>query len=318
MSLIDRYLRSVHDCLPASTVDDIIRELSEDIHAQAADREAELGRPLTDTDLEALLKQYGHPMLLAARYRPQRQLISPVVFPFYWLAIKIALGSAVAVRLAIAVAMLVGGSPADRVIGPLAAFPFTGAVTIFGWVTLAFVVLDLCMPHITGASVWSPRSLPELIPEAPRRRLGLVAEIIASTVFLWWWLAIPYYPFLVFGPAASFIEMAPAWRALHLPIAGLWLAGLAVLWIILFRPAWTRLRVAWRVGANLVGLVIAFVLLRADAIVTLVPVADASAPAAGVVHAINLGFRIGVVVWICAALWEIVRDLWHWRAPRTA
>ena len=69
MTLIDRYLHAVRSFLPASRQDDIIRELAEDIHAQAADREEALGRPLTDAETGALLRQFGHPMLLAAKCR---------------------------------------------------------------------------------------------------------------------------------------------------------------------------------------------------------------------------------------------------------
>src|SRR6266446_9440124 len=58
----------------------------------------ELGRPLSEDEIAALLKQHGSPILVASRYRHEnrtvnfgRQLIGPVVFPFYWIAIKVAL-----------------------------------------------------------------------------------------------------------------------------------------------------------------------------------------------------------------------------------
>jgi len=174
MTLIDRYLHAVRSFLPASRQDDIIRELSDDIYSQAADREEALGRPLTDAETGALLRQFGHPMLLAAKYRPQRQLIGPPLFPFYWFALKTALGAALIVHGAIALAMVVGGQPADRIIGPLAAFPFGPAVTVFGWVTLAFAGIQMVMPHLRGIDAWNPDRLPIPGTEAVPSRLGLV------------------------------------------------------------------------------------------------------------------------------------------------
>jgi hypothetical protein len=104
--------------------------------------------------------------------------------------------------------------------------------------------------------------------------------------------------------------MAPVWMTIHLPLAILWLAALAVRWTLLFRPGLRRLRVAFDIAANLVGLVVAVILLKADAIVRLVPGADAGAHAAdlpALVHVIDMSFRIAIVVWICAALWDLVK-----------
>jgi hypothetical protein len=311
MDLIDRYLYAVRGFLPGSSQDDIIRELAEDIRAQKSDREEELGRPLTADDEAALLKQFGHPMLLAARYRRSQQLISPVVFPYYWLALKIAGSIALAVQMAMAVAMVVNGQPGGQVIGRLAAFPFTGLVTLFGWMTIAFAIVDLNVRHITSRlpGSWDPRTLAEPPRELlPKNAWSAGVELVVSTVFLGWWLAIPQNPFLVFGPAAAFLSMAPAWKAMHMTIAVLWLASLAVRWTLLFRPGMRRLRLAFDIGANVVGLVVAAILLKAEAIVTLAPGFDPGAHAADLsrlVHVIDTSFRIAV--WICTTVWEIAK-----------
>jgi hypothetical protein len=87
MELLDQYLRSVRSCLPAAQRDDIVSELSENIRAQIEDKEGELGRPLNEGELEAILKQHGHPLVVASRYRQDqssvafgRQIIGPVLF----------------------------------------------------------------------------------------------------------------------------------------------------------------------------------------------------------------------------------------------
>src|ERR1700720_3284598 len=90
MELLDQYLKSIRSCLPEAQRDDIINELSENIHSQMEDKEGELGRPLSEAEVEAILKQHGHPLLVASRYRHDqrsvafgRQWIGPVLFPFY-------------------------------------------------------------------------------------------------------------------------------------------------------------------------------------------------------------------------------------------
>ena len=44
-----------------------------------------MGRPLAPQEYQQLIKQIGHPGLLAGRYGPRRQLIGPEILPFYWL-----------------------------------------------------------------------------------------------------------------------------------------------------------------------------------------------------------------------------------------
>src|SRR5216684_1036988 len=91
MDLINRYLQAVKFWLPAKQKQDIIAELSEDIHSQIEERESALGRKLTDDDVEQVLRQRGRPLLVAEKYLPQKSLIGPVVFPAYWFVLRLAL-----------------------------------------------------------------------------------------------------------------------------------------------------------------------------------------------------------------------------------
>lgn len=90
MELLDQYLQAVKKGLPKGRQDDIIEELSANILSQFNDREAELGRPLSGPEQEAILNQHGDPLRVAARYRSDqgrlvigRQLIGPALFPAY-------------------------------------------------------------------------------------------------------------------------------------------------------------------------------------------------------------------------------------------
>ena len=255
--LIERYLQNVRISLPAARRDDIVRELAEDIRTQIADREEELGRTLSEDEQEALLKHFGHPLALATRYGPQRHVIGPALFPVYWMTLKIALGGALAVNVAIAIAWLATGSPAGRALGHLASFPFTIGVTVFGWITLVFALLDLNLPRLLEHA-WADLKVVTLPrPEGKGRRWTLLAEIVGGTVFLIWWLAIPRSPVLLFGPAAAFLAPAPIFDQLYVPIAAIWLASLVVLWAVLLRPDWARVRTIGRFLTDTLSLVLA-------------------------------------------------------------
>src|SRR5439155_15304481 len=91
MELIERYLQAVKFWLSKNQRQDIIAELSEDIHSQIEERESALGRKLTDDDVEQILKQRGRPLLVAEKYLPQKSLIGPVLFPAYRFVLKLAL-----------------------------------------------------------------------------------------------------------------------------------------------------------------------------------------------------------------------------------
>src|SRR5262249_5755389 len=89
MELLDRYLSFIRFLLPRGKQQDIIAELSEDLRSQIADQEAELGRPLGEPELEAILKQCGHPLLVAARYQSEQALIGQPFYPLYTLGLKL-------------------------------------------------------------------------------------------------------------------------------------------------------------------------------------------------------------------------------------
>ena len=309
--LIERYLQNVRLSLPAARREDIVRELAEDIRTQVADREEELGRALSEDEQEALLKHFGHPLALATRYGPQRHVIGPALFPVYWMTLKIALGGALAVNVAIAIAWLATGSPAGRAVGHLVTFPFTIAITVFGWVTLVFALLDLNLPRLLEHA-WADLKVVALPrPEGKGRRWTLLAEIVGGSVFLIWWLAIPQSPILLFGPAAAFLAPAPIFHQLYVPVTAIWLASLVVLWAVLLRPDWARVRTIGRFLTDFLSLVLAAILLRADAVVQLAPGVEATDKLVDVVRFINTQARIVVLIWLLAATWQIFYSMYR-------
>ena len=184
-------------------------------------------------------------------------------------------------------------------------------MTVFGWVTLVFALLDLNLPRLLDHAWVDLKGLALPPAEGKGRRWTLIAEIVGSTAFLIWWLAIPQSPFLVFGPAAAFLAPAPIFYQLYAPISVIWLASLVVLWAVLLRPDWARVRTIGRFVDDALSLVLATILLRADAVVQLAPGVEATDKLVEVVRFINTQARIVLLIWLLAALWQIVYSMYR-------
>ena len=323
MEILDSYLKTVASALPSAQRDDIIRELSENIHSEIEDKESELGHPLAEAELEALIKRHGHPLLVASRYRQDqrsfsfgRQLIGPTLFGFYTKVLSFNLGLTSIVILVIFTALLASGQPLG--FNDAIATFFYQLLIQFTIVTFIFMAIDR---HLTKyPDRWDPRKpnaahYPALTPSARATtvpRIESVSQIIAIFVFLGWLEAIKSTPFLVFGPAAAFLKAAPVWSRLYAPVVILAVAQMAQSVINLFRPDWVRLRSFVRVAAGAVGLVICFFLLKAG--VWVVP--GAANLSSGYQEAIAIVNK--TILWSLSAavvIQAVILSLW---APRPA
>jgi len=116
--LLDRYIHALKVMLPPGKAEDIAAEVKSDLESLAEDRAMELGRGLRPSEMSVILKQRGHPVLVASRYRdrPGRGLISPLLFPFYWFTLRASLAVWVTIRVIIAVFALQGTAPAQAIL----------------------------------------------------------------------------------------------------------------------------------------------------------------------------------------------------------
>ena len=200
MELIDRYLQSVKLALPKAQQNDVIRELTDEILSQIEERETAFGRPLTEDEQVALLKQLGHPMLLAARYRKQQYLIGPAIFPIYWMVLKLVL-AVVLIGMAIAaVAVAATGRGLGAALGALAQYPFA-AISTFAWITVVFALIEYFGAKFKFHDKWDPRTLPKLSKLEKRpSTLQTAAGLFFGALFGAWWLVGLKHQFLIFGP----------------------------------------------------------------------------------------------------------------------
>ena len=144
MTLTERYLKAVAAQLPKASREDIVAELRDAIQTRMEDREEELGRPLTEDDEEAVLREFGHPLSVAARYGsgPQ-QVVGPELYPWWMFGVKVGLMALVCITVIGAIVrVLVGDEEVGRAIGQAFHSMFTGGITIIGLATIAGFIIE--------------------------------------------------------------------------------------------------------------------------------------------------------------------------------
>jgi hypothetical protein len=292
MDLLDRYLQAVRIYLPKRQQDDIIKELGENLRAQMEDRESELGRPLNEDEMAALLKKHGHPLFVASRYQQPRYLIGPTLFPLYWLMMKIIL---VIVAFSYGVAAIVMLAESNSIVQVLAAvFSFASAVLpTFAWVTIVYAVLDLCNSRFRLTEKWSkewnekfdPQKLPAVqrTPEGleakPISRAKTVFELFWTLAFLLWWLRIAPIRklalFMTLGPVGLSnkipFQPGPTANTVFIPVIVLMLVGIVHRIVTLRYPRRVTFDAVMRLIANAGSVPILYLLSRSNEMFALVP-----------------------------------------------
>ena len=336
MQLLDRYLTAVKFWLPQKQREDIAAELAANLQSEIDDRAAELGRPLNDDEVAALLKQHGSPILVASRYQQEhrtvtfgRQLIGPLVFPFYWTALKVTL-----------VLLLIPGVIPAVVLGtqahgrPLA--QLGDALTRVAWlslpalllVTLFFAAIDFGLRHFhlleKWGSDWDPRTLPSPTRQAKQvRRSSSIAGIIIQSLFILWWWNHGSVPYLVASDSGAQVHFAPVVASLHLPILIIMFIHLGQHLINLVRPDWRWLPPATGLVTSLIGLVIFYPLLGTSPLISInqangLPISARAADQIQRVIALGLvGVWFGIAVASLSFAGQLAWILWQ-TLPRTS
>jgi hypothetical protein len=241
MELLERYLQGVRFWLPRGRQQDIIAELSEDIRSEIEEKEGELGRQVNEGEMEAVLKRWGPPMVVAHRYLPQRYLIGPVLYPIYLLLLKLFAAIWVIPWLLVWLGM-VSFSPEYRAHDPIQNLKGLWLSVLYtGFIgTAAFAIVDSFIhPKALACKEWDPRQLPSLssFPLIPRSNslFGLTMYLI---VLVWCLLHIPAAN--VVTVAGSQVTLASMWRFFFWAVVVL-AAVRSLHWgVNLFRPYWTK------------------------------------------------------------------------------
>ena len=160
MDLIEEYLKAVAALLPKAQRDDIAAELRDTILSRKEEREAGLGRPLTPDETEALLREIGHPVVVAARYGEGPQhVVGPMLYPYWLLAVKVVL--VIQAILAAVVFVTSGLAYGDVGYGFVHALAVgvSGAATLIGFATIAAWLIERHRIRIGYLDAWRVKDL---------------------------------------------------------------------------------------------------------------------------------------------------------------
>ncbi|MGA9039233.1 MAG: hypothetical protein WB421_01740 [Terriglobales bacterium] len=305
MELLDRYLQAVKFWLPKEQKQDIIAELSEDLHSQIEDRETELGRKLNEAEVAAILKERGRPVLVANRFLPQQYLIGPVLFPVYSFVLKI-VALCYLVPWALVWIGIMSSSPAYRMNhggwaraalsawGSLWGIAFAAIATT----TLVFAVLERVQAKSRFLENWDPRKLPAVRDPNRIPLANSAAEVVANLVFCIWWVGWMWYrTFIHFGVVS--ITLAPVWRYFFWGFLVLALVNITASGANLFRPYWTWSRASVRLATDCMGSALVCWLTKANLVQVLSVINAPAEKTAHVAHAIN-GWAARMFPWAVA------------------
>jgi hypothetical protein len=286
MQLLDNYLKAVAKGLPADQREDIVRELSEDIRTEMDEKAAELRRPLSEAEQQEILKRHGNPFLLAARYRHDnrslvigRELIGPALFPFYVKVLSFNLGLTFVIIGSIFTALIIGGQKVS--FGDIVSNALMQLLIQLSVVTLIFALIQSHMCKAPDRwDLGAPRGLHldlkidgdvQFSGNKPGRvsRFESISIVVASAVALVWLKEVQLHPFLIFGPAAYFLRLAPIWSQAIPLIAALTFLEMARATVNFVRPEWTRFRLVAQLVIEAARLALVIFMLSARSWVTL-------------------------------------------------
>jgi hypothetical protein len=269
MDLLERYLQAVGHCLPPKSKEDTLAELRANLLGEMDGREEELGRPLTEDEVAAVLVEHGRPMIVAARYLPQRHLIGPGLFPAYWYTLKRG-APMVAIVYAVVQAVTLAFRYGDGFSIGSAIGRFPG-VLFYSWavVTLVFAAFQYVQDEFVGSfklpKQWDPRKLPPLEkPQAKGQSLAnRVADLVISVVAVVWLLALGHQPVIFLGPGATYLKslsvgMSAAWEMFYWQLIFLMIAQILLKCVALLRSMrpWQRVIDLVVLGLNVAAIMV--------------------------------------------------------------
>jgi len=325
IDLLERYLQAIGQSLPPATREDVLNELRANLTAQIDDREEELGRPLIEPELAAILKAHGRPEVVAMRYQPQRYLIGPAIFPFYLLTMRRVLPFVVAIYFIANFVRIAATQHGLRSIaGGLVDSAFGIIPTLFIWLgvmTILFVILERTYDKFGKEwclDEWNPTKLPPVKPQDAKKQRSLASRI-ADLAFHCLWMAyiieVPRHPYLLFGPGNSFIARlqigwAPIWHTFYVALWFLLLVQLGIKIANLFDGV-GRWRIPLDITSKLFGVVLTGWLVSAGTyLVATGPGVDLHTLAI-VNHWMGVSFKIAMLFMFL----DIVIEVWKYLRP---
>jgi hypothetical protein len=314
MDLVKRYIAAVQRELPEAKRDEIGRELSANIMDQLdalTDQQGEI----SEADVEALLKQMGHPRTVAQQFVPPQPLISPGYMPLYKNTLFMVLGILFLLQVVDATAVWLGSDMSFVLYMKRLLSGYVEDVLLgFTSITLAFWLMSRNKPaaHSQCEQNWQPLRLPKVGPSWQHIPLQDIFTDLATYLFL---LIVIWYPLWLSAEQMAnsrFLFSDSAHQLLK------WASPLAVLGIAnslwqLKQRFWSHTMLLANIMLN-AGFVAAILLLANTS-----PLLDLE-PAAWQkvldLHQVERAVMFSLVITAMFPLWEVVRDIWRLKKLR--
>lgn len=318
--LVERYLAAIERRLPTETAKDIVAELREALAGRIDAKEAALGREANADEVAAVLKAFGHPVVVAARYSGGDHVIGPKYYPWFWHVQRIAVGAALAIAFGVSAIRALGSEEPMRAVMRGVNGAVEAGVWTFGVVTILFVLAERFKFDMSWADKWDPKQLPREQVRQPKGLIETGFYVAFDILFLLWWVKIVSFPneLPMRDGASAAITFSPAWDMVYWPVLVLAVGVLLVHLMDLVRPAWTPLRSVMTIVGYIAGLGVLWVLYRAQPLVVVTPVNVSNAvEIERVTRVVDSAVNISLVV--AALVWTVTIgiEVWRlWRATR--
>jgi hypothetical protein len=238
--VIDTYIDDTVRLLPRRQRDDVATELrsllNEELHARAQ----ESGRPPDDSLALSLVRDYGQPNEVAARYQPHWAIIDPADSASFMRAAIIGVGSLLLLSALRKLRPSLPGTADD--------FAKVGILAWIGFLVVAFGAKNWICRRSPATALWKPRD------RGRANRVGTAVVVPIATFFVILYGA----PTWVLGQISggrfdtSWAAYAADFQRLRLPcFIGLMVGLLALLSFVAVQGRWCRLTRRINIGLNL-------------------------------------------------------------------
>lgn len=310
MDLLDRYLHAVRWTLPRAKADDIIAELRDELVTRMEDREESLGRPLTQDETGALLKEFGHPLVVASRYRRQQWLIGPDVFPFYIFVLGMVTLIILAVMLAVGVAnALFSDQGPIHIFAQTIAGMWTSLLLNAAIITLVFAVLERTGFPAEHLRRWRPEQLPDIRLKR-KSRWESAFEVAAGIAFILWWIGLIHIPIVTGGPNFR-LEPGPVFMQYYWLILALLSVRLVQNLIAALQPRWTVVTGLLNIATTIGMVALLAIIYRAGHWATVIATSMPAAQATELETSLNLALKIAIIVVGVVMIWQGAVEIWR-------
>ncbi len=312
--MIARYLAAVERRLPKDQAKDIIAELREVLFAKIEAREAELKRDANADDVAAILKAYGHPVVVASKYSGHDYVIGPNLYPWFWYTQRIAVGAAIAIAFGIGAMKALGSEEPFRAAMRGLNGAVEAALITFAVVTALFIAAERTKLDMKWAEKWNPKNLPRDHIRQPKGLFEAAITLFFDILVLLFWTKVIPFPneIPVRGEGAAGIHFSPAWAAVYWPILVLIAAVTVVHMIDLVRPAWSRWRSILSILGHAAGLGVLWVLFRSQPLIEVTAVNGAEQVEVDRVFEM-FGNIVNISLGVAALIWAVTIGVEIWR-----